>query len=116
MAEVAILDLPGNDEKSVANALQTLDTLSRTPDEVARLCGDVSCAASEAALRFPQQMRREWEMLCQAGWRGQAAQVHAQRGVFLQQVEHRLELIRHLQRVLIALRDALISSGRFPPR
>jgi hypothetical protein len=54
------------------------------------------------ALRLPMKVRDAWQRRCAAGWRGDAARVHADRESFLQYVDVKLSIIQ-LGRRLVAL-------------
>jgi hypothetical protein len=50
-------------------------------------------------LDAPEQVRRRWEYLRSQGWKGHAAEVHAERQPFLDSVERKLHLVEQGRRL-----------------
>jgi hypothetical protein len=57
--------------------------------------------------RFPEEMSRRWQHLCQVGMSGRAEEVHAQRETLRQQFENRLAYVKNALRLASACRALL---------
>ncbi len=106
MASETVLELlSDDDEVDVPKTTTTLGHLTQTLESVGLLYADLIQRSVTIGERSPLWANRFWETLCAAGWRGQAEQVHALRGEFLNRFNHRLELIRQT-------RDAIANAPR----
>jgi hypothetical protein len=100
MTEIPALELPQMDEGLALEAiLSSLEAVSRQLESLASPFALLTRNAMRLATQAPEATRRDWAVLCWAGWHGRAPEVHNMRDPLLQRVNRRLELIRLVRRV-----------------
>jgi len=99
MPEGTTLDPHQDETRPLELALQAWEAIAnqleasvRTREQLVQLSKQPSFVI-DAALVFPEEMRRTWEELCRAGMAGKAADVHAAREGLLHRFEARLHLV-----------------------